>query len=76
MSEPEVLLLSGRRVTEALYEMVSGLIAGGHTILVDPVGHVTVTPECDPDLLWCLGASYTQTEAVLEELLGTRGTVH
>ncbi len=44
-TEPEVMLLSGERVNEALFEWIVGLLGKGHVISVSEDDYVSIVPE-------------------------------
>ena len=74
-SEPEVVLLSGERVNEALFEWVVDLLRKGHQIVVAEDGHVSIVPEVKEDLAWCIRNSPSATRAILDDLSAAH-TVH
>ena len=74
-SEPEVVLLSGERVTEALFTWVANLLRKGHEIVVAEDGHVSIVPEVNADLAWCIQSSPWATRAILDDLRAPK-TLH
>ena len=52
--EPEVMLLSGERVNEALFEWIVGLLGKGHVISVSEDDYVSIVPGVHEDLTFCI----------------------
>jgi hypothetical protein len=72
--EPEVMLLSGERVNEALFEWIVGLLGKGHAISVSEDDYVSIVPGVHEDLTFCIQNS-PSTRAILHDLLAPK-TLH
>jgi hypothetical protein len=67
MTEPTVsLLMTGRRVSLAVFEWIGWLQARGHRVYVDAGQVVRVEPEPAPDLLAALEVNLHEVRAVLD----------
>jgi hypothetical protein len=73
--EPEVMLLSGERVNEALFEWIVDLLRKGHEIKVSEDDHVSIVPAVHSDLMFCIENSPSATRAILDDLLAPK-TLH
>jgi hypothetical protein len=73
--EPEVMLLSGERVNEALFEWIVGLLGKGHVISVSEDDYVSIVPGVHEDLMFCIQNSPSATRAILHDLLAPK-TLH
>jgi hypothetical protein len=70
--EPEVMLLSGERVNEALFEWIVDLLRKGHEIKVSEDDHVSIVPGVHDDLTFCIRNSPSATRAILHDLLAPK----
>ena len=67
-AEPEVMLLSGERVNEALFLWIVDLLRKGHEIVVSDDDYVSIVPGVHGDLMFCIGNSPSATRAILYDL--------
>jgi hypothetical protein len=73
--EPEVMLLSGERVNEALFEWIVGLLGTGHVISLSEDDYVSIVPGVHEDLMFCIQNSPSATRVILHDLLAPK-TLH